>query len=962
MNYEILISVSLGDNLPLQEEFLSRACKTTAILEAKFNEELATELGFRLNKKDFQQFRIERKSIKLQCFVEYSTRPAAEERHFIGYVVLQIRDIQEYSPGRRSRSTGGTSTKRPQLYLAFMVNKLNEAASDDLMSSSMTSQTSLGGGNCGGLSLSESHHEYLESAFIRPLLRKEPAPAMSSSVHCFPTNSFSNSATHEFDSNLKVKLKSRTFYVWDENRCREADCTQMYLIQIQIDRPRNLANLLGEKKGKGEEEEDKSTEYHFKYTMLGKQIRSASFFDLATAADFRRHRFLFPILTFDGPMLQEYFEAYPTVEIRLCSVRNSVVIGFVTTNLLRLFENSSAAIEGDYMIVPEDESVYVKEPFPVVQLKLAISRMDHHQQPTQMPVNTPRTPVLSRRKEWEEEEKVNDQLQRSTPTPTEMPFPPPKTTKDSHHQQQKPPIAPLAQHQHQSPKPSLSPPLPAAAAAAATQQPVNHYYISIDLRTIRLTTAAEQNSTSTCQQTVLFQPFYLQFSYAFFGISDYIKTYPAIRFAAAQPLEAITVPHGFCGFNFATTREKLLYTFSTVPFIVTLHLEADDTLLGTAELDLSCLLKKKKKTEAQGTGSRNQLGEDQFVNTTVPVEDELNDQICEMQVVMFLQEMTNLSYCADEPNRVEVASRRRSIVPSMPDENEENVSEQLNLVNQSLNDMIIETAHDIELWKEEQMRIFKSRLKLKEQQLLWEQQTEGGAGGSAAEFGHGGSSARLRGEGRRPEDAAEGRRSGEGRLQERLYLLERRLKERELKIRELEASSKGPLPPRRALSAQRTSSLTRSAISSTGGGGTGNTGNTGTRRIVITRDTSTPPLSKSMIEPSSGKPVFETGTRIGSPASHHRSTSAKPPPPLKTTVKAANHRPISTGQTMIPDPPPPLLKSTTEAQPPPQPLIIEKIKKERQELLKRGVSLKDPLIVEIDKRIRNYRPVNVKRI
>ena len=62
---------------------------------------------------------------------------------------------------------------------------------------------------------------------------------------------------------------------------------------------------------------------------------------------------------------------------------------------------------------------------------------------------------------------------------------------------------------------------------------------------------------------------------------------------------------------------------------------------------------------------------------------------------------------------------------------------------------------------------------------------------------------------------------------------------------------------------------------------------------------------------------------------------------------------------MIPDPPPPLLKSTTTD---PQPLIIEKIKKERQELLKRGVSLKDPLIVEIDKRIRNYRPVNVKRI
>ena len=423
---------------------------------------------------------------------------------------------------------------------------------------------------------------------------------------------------------------------------------------------------------------------------------------------------------------------------------------------------------------------------------------------------------------------------------------------------------------------------------------MNHYYISIDLRTIRLATAAEPNSTSifpssptnsssTCQQTVLFQPFYLQFSYAFFGISDYIKTYPAIRFAAAQPLEAITVPHGFCGFNFATTREKLVYTFSTVPFIVTLHLEADDTLLGRAELDLSCLLKKKVgKKEDRGdqgtTGSRNQLGDDQFVNTTVPVEDELNDQICEMQVVMFLQEMTNLSYCADNGpvvDRVEVASRRRSIVPSMPDENEENVSEQLNLVNQSLNDMIIETAHDIELWKEEQMRIFKSRLKLKEQQILGnskqkaelearlqnvaererllaereaevvsrQQELEGRLRRLTAEIESATAEVRLAYE----EKAAAQRtqlkaaEAEKGRLQERLYLLERRLKEREMKIRELEASSKGPLPPRRALSAQRTSSLTRSAISTGGGtGGTGNIGNTGTRRIVITRDTSTP--------------------------------------------------------------------------------------------------------------------------
>ena len=42
--------------------------------------------------------------------------------------------------------------------------------------------------------------------------------------------------------------------------------------------------------------------------------------------------------------------------------------------------------------------------------------------------------------------------------------------------------------------------------------------------------------------------------------------------------------------------------------------------------------------------------------------------------------------------------------------------------------------------------------------------------------------------------------------------------------------------------------------------------------------------------------------------------------------------------------------------------IIEKIKKERHELIKKGVSVKDPLIVEIDKRLKNYRLHNTKRI
>lgn len=465
---------------------------------------------------------------------------------------------------------------------------------------------------------------------------------------------------------------------------------------------------------------------------------------------------------------------------------------------------------------------------------MAISRMDHPSHYHSC-AKTPRTPVHSKRKvEGEEEIPISETPDRSLSS----------ADKDSQHRKQPP-----------------SPPL------AAT---VNHYYIAIDLRTIRL-------AANSCQ--ILFQPFYLQFSYAFFGISDYIKTYPSIQFSADRPEDAITVPHGFCGFNFATTQEKLRYTFSSIPFIVQLHLEADDTLLGTAELDLSCLLQKEQQL-LPSKGNQHQLG-DNFVNTTVYVEDELNDQICEIQVVMFLQEMANLSYCAD--GKVEV--NPKAIVPSSSAEGAP-FPKNTELLN-SLNDMIIETAHDIELWKEEQMRIFKSRLKLKEQQFLANLQSSNKSETAKqseqqqrmqVELETGLKQLAEREKLLTEKEAEVAQRQKEldnrfhrlsteiedaihdvrlqyeekathqrGQLkaleaekhkcQERLYLLERKVKEKDLKIRELEGKltvfSTGQQQQQR-LNAQRATSLTRY--------GTNNNSNTATapRRIIITRDSSTP--------------------------------------------------------------------------------------------------------------------------
>ncbi|KAH7644344.1 hypothetical protein DERF_014457 [Dermatophagoides farinae] len=575
MTCEILISISLGDNFPLKDDYLLKECKTNAILEAKFNDELlqsdpieidsanpelATELGFRINRKDFHQFRTERKSIKLQCFVEYSTQPS-NERHFIGYVVLHLRDAQDYTTEPKYKwvvllnaKYKGSSNKRPQLYLALMVNK-NE------------NDTTIGDG--GGNHLETSTSSIMESSSINQFSRSIKKEGKSYFI-----DSIMSIYSSDFNSNLAIEITNKCVYIWNKNICDKDDCLQIFTIHIHMNRPKNLVNLLPTTNHDESESSMNKQQYFFRYVLFGKQIKTNSFSDIDDCQDFNIHKYSVNLRTFNKEMLQEYFESYPTIEIQFCSSNNEL-IGFVTINLLKLFQQNNAFIHGNFVIVPEEESVYVKDPFPVINLRLFMLNQNKNETFVERPIDF-----------------------------------------------------------------------------------INHYYIAIDLRTIRL---SYTNNDNVCQ--ILFQPFYLQFSYAFFGATEPIKTYPSIRFSRETPEQEITIPHGFCGFNLATTCEKLFYTFENLPLIIQLILDEDNTLLGTSEINLKCLLKKSQTIENDGDNnddddddqqqqqqqpSINESGSiidnngtlnDNFVQIEAAVYDELSDQICEMQIIMFIQEL-----------------------------------------------------------------------------------------------------------------------------------------------------------------------------------------------------------------------------------------------------------------------------------------------------------------------------------
>jgi len=163
--------------------------------------------------------------------------------------------------------------------------------------------------------------------------------------------------------------------------------------------------------------------------------------------------------------------------------------------------------------------------------------------------------------------------------------------------------------------------------------------------------------------------------------------------------------------------------------------------------------------------------------------------------------------------------------------------------------------------------------------------------------------------------------------QERIYQLERKVREKDLKIKELESFIQDLKQSslRRTAQNQRPSSLTRSV-------------NTTPRKIIITRDSDQ--ISKSMIE-----------NKVTDSAAQGKILAAKPPPlrsKFSTTTTATKSISIPLEQKIG--------SQRNESS------IADKAKKE---IIKKGISPKDPplrKVTEIDKRIQTSRLNNSKRI
>ncbi|CAG2109420.1 unnamed protein product, partial [Medioppia subpectinata] len=609
-----------GQQLPtyviIEARFNDTVLTSDAILITTSDPELKTELCFQVDRRQLHLFRIQRKPIKLQAFVVNSD---SMDRQLIGYAVIDLRNAKNYSfqPKYEWKTLlnpkyKGSSSRRPQISIALLINRLDDNQLEDNINQEIDRQ--LIGDN-----------ESIES-----ISSKKSSSSASGFEHNLGFDSEFNNES-DVENDIKIRFKDGFHHIWDEKHFSESDCNLNYNFSVTIAFGENLSKLLV-----NSQQTQTLKPFHFRYSFLGTTVKTKPFHDI-NSCDSEIERMAFNILTTDRNTLSVYFQLHQTIEIQFCD-HFDMLLGFVAISLSQFTiqtKSSFKPIEGSFMLLPDNETIDISDPFPIVGVSIELKTEEKSSVlPKPVAIETETKPLKSGLT---------------------------KREKDGNNTKNK--------SEEKEPK----------------ELDLNHYCFAIDLRNIRVIDS-DIPQIDSC---------YLQFLYAFFGFTDSIKTFPSIKLSAE---EEVVIPHGFCAFNFATTQPKLDKTFKEIPLIIEMIEETTiHTITGVAKVDLSTILGvKPNKADAK-----------QVVNMTVPVITEQNKPLAQIQIIMFLQNY---------------GKTKIPLLPNLPEVSHMKGADSLDADSSQtlhyLNDLMTETALEIELWKEKQLILFRERLKQNETEFL----------------------------------------------------------------------------------------------------------------------------------------------------------------------------------------------------------------------------------------------------
>lgn len=675
VNYLIVISILEGRNFPLRHDKL-------LVVEAKFDGEVMstdpvphvvlpdfnTELAWEVDKKGLQMHRLQRTPIKL---LWYAVDLELTRKETIGYMVLDIRLAQEkrrtakWHPLLNSKY----QKEKPEVLLSLFLEK--EVSNDPVVENK---------------NMVNKPRTNAEKGQAKKLCNNNTNQKPPSSLpRPFSPNS------------LKPVLISNTgyYHIGPPDHCKDH-----FTFSVTLAFAANLNKLIPNtnlKPSKG---------FYFYYSLFENEVLSECFADLSSP-DFPAERASVRILS-SVKVLSAFFEQYPTLEILLCCDDVSLGCGIIPLSLLTSvnkhnIDKEHLCIEGSVQLSSYDKSSKHPDddlsPFIGVSVVLQKEKVIEVPKSAEQNTNVQR-PVETSVKQIGNLPQGTMTFQRtSNSSETNKAAITTKEEKIGDEQN----LETVATHQTTSIASSnpVCKNLNSHFSAAVDNAP-RHFCFSLDL--------CNFHSTGIVHPVNMI----IRYSYPFFGSASSILTQPAVE---VLPKNEISIPQGFCAFNFATPFELLKRTFwETRLLLEVLHRVKQggdpDQLIGTSKVNLFQVL---EATPTPHVTDSKKQGNRRMSSCKLSVTSPEGHEVAEIFAVLTLDDFgPTTALCEKHLSKPTVATGNlfQGCNPTI------NFDAALSRQNGLTQEELLQAAMELEMWQERQRVLFRNQLKDKEVQHL----------------------------------------------------------------------------------------------------------------------------------------------------------------------------------------------------------------------------------------------------
>ncbi|XP_053910877.1 centrosomal protein of 120 kDa [Cuculus canorus] len=703
----IVVSVLEGRCFPKRPQHM-------LIVEAKFDgeqlatdpvehtdqPEFATELAWELDRKALHQHRLQRSPIKLQCF---ALDPATSAKENIGYVVLDLRSVQE-------------KRQAPKWY-PLLSNKYSKFKSEIQV----------------GVVLETDLKAPVDGFKVREApLRETKASALPSEIDPI--------------SILPVLNEEEGYHqIGPAQYCRD-----YFVLSVTVVFATHLEQLVPSTMKLPEGR----PEFFFYYSLLGNDVANEPFSDLINP-NFEPERASVRIRS-KADVLQAYLYTQSKLQIHLCCGDQS--LGSTEISLSGLLKKSveidqhPVTIEGAFVLIPPNRAKQKLPQLPLgmaptVGVSVTLQRESLNAQPL-IPLNAPTEPRQPQEKALSPISGKTEVLQQRSQN-ISSPADHSSSTEDKATESEVESLKfekgtklkkkglvaescqevnkqcteelPVSKSQTRAKSPLLSDlqnstdnghgpvaashlnrmvasnsPEPVSAQKIVIPATSHHFCFSIDLRSIRgLEVGFPINGI-------------LRYSYPFFGSAAPIMTNPPVE--VRKNME-VFLPQSYCAFDLAAIPHQLQETFFRLPLLVELwHRDktAEDLLLGVASLQLSNVLASEKTQFLGGNGE--QCWRQTFKETvSVTATQGSGNRIADLSYAVTLEDyglvkvqeilVSDSSQCVGAGQKQHVPHSQRRAPENHPEPRET---------------LEYKAALELEMWKEMQEDVFENQLKKKE--------------------------------------------------------------------------------------------------------------------------------------------------------------------------------------------------------------------------------------------------------